>query len=119
MSDDSKRKTLRFNSPTGTEGQIDALRSLIPGDWQPVEDADSRVLEVELGIGLPRLRIEESDGTWKGILIDEESGERLLATEDCDSHTTAALHLRERLENYGRNLKERAEKILSICQTND
>ena len=115
MSDDSRRETLRFDSPTGNAGQIDILRSLIPADWQPVDEADDRVLEGDLGVGMPRLRVEKLDEGWVGTLIVNQSGDQP-TTEACDSLNTAALHLRERLFTYGKALKERAEEIIAISQ---
>ena len=114
MSEDSNRNTMKLESPAGTDGQIDTLRALIPADWQPVEAQESQVLEADLGADLPLLRIEESDGKWIGT-IEVAHSDETHQTDVCDSHSAVALHLRERLVHYGRQLESRAERILEVA----
>lgn len=117
MSDDS-RSTLKLTSPGGSTDQIDILRSLLPADWQPIHDAEGAAFEGDLGSDLPRLRVEETDEKWVGILYDDQF-DREPRTDVCDSLNAAALHLGERLYTYGKKMKERGERIIEKSRHDD
>lgn len=118
MSDESKKETLRFEATGGTGTQIDTLRGLIPANWKTAGDGTEKILEADLGDGLPTVRLEEDGDTWVGI-VDPAGTDDELQTEACDSHNAAALHLRQKLLEYGERLRERADELVELAQSTD
>ena len=113
---DDPNRTLTYASPAGSEDQIDILRSVIPADWQPLEaSADREVYQCDLGVDMPRIRIEEEADGWVGMLLTVRPDDRS-ETDACDSLNTAALHLRELLFRYGTELIDRGESLVDISQ---